>query len=189
MLLFNIYFSFFSVRPSCNASVRAHGKIKWLSTPLCIFHHACLFLPPSLPSPSMMNLSGALVEASSCGIARRARLIDGRQWLSPPESREHFCVVSPLKVLLSLLREKTLFVYSRCDGGGLTAPAEEEKESPAGAPVYLSLRLTLLSVSSCLSSSTCFAAFRDVRNQRRVQTVGPQISFLYFFFARINMLV
>lgn len=129
------------------------------------------------PSPPMMNLSGALVEASSCGVARRARLIDGRQWLSPPESSEHFCVVSPLKVLLSLLREKTLFVYSRCDGSGLTAPAEEEKESPAGAPVYLSLRLTLPSVSSRLSSSASFAAFGNVCNQRRVQTVGPLVSF------------
>lgn len=150
MLLFQFCF----VRTSCIYSIEAHGKIKWLSTPMCIFHHACLFSHPR--PPSMMNLSGALVEASSCGVVQRARLIDGRQWLSPPESSEHFCVVSPLKVLLSLLREKTLFVYSRCDGSGLTAPAEEEKESPAGVPVCLSLRLTLLSVSSRLSSSACF---------------------------------
>lgn len=141
-----------------------------------VYISSCLFVFRP-PSPSMMNLSGALVEASSCGVARRARLIDGRQWLSPPESSEHFCVVSPLKVLLSLLREKTLFVYSRCDGSGLTAPAEEEKESPAGAPIYLSLRLTLPSVSSRLSSLACFAAFSDVCNQRRVQTVGPLVSF------------
>lgn len=77
---------------------------------------------------------------------------------------------------MSLLREKTLFVYSRCDGSRLTAPAEEEKESPAGAPVYLSLHLILPSVSSRLSSSVCFAAFVYVRNQWRVQTVGPQLS-------------
>lgn len=57
--------------PSCinPPSIRAHNEIKWLSTLMCIFHHACLFFVffVFFCTPSMMNLSCALVEALSAG--------------------------------------------------------------------------------------------------------------------------
>lgn len=86
-------------------------KIKWLAVLMCVFHHACclVFFPPLWWIWAVPLLRHRL------RVAQWVWLIDGRQWLSPLESK-HFCVVSPLKVLLSLLREKTLFVYSHSDG-------------------------------------------------------------------------
>lgn len=83
-------------------------------------------------------------------VAQRAWLIDGRQWLSPPESK-HFYVVSPLKVLLSLLREKTLFVYIHSDGTGWQLLLKRRRRLP------LARRSVCLSMSvsrHCLSPSS-----------------------------------
>ena len=93
--------------------IALHIKIKWFALQMCIFHHACclVFFPPLWWIWAVPLLRHCL------WVAQWVWLIDGRQWLSPLESK-HFCVVSPLKVLLSLLREKTLFVYSHSDGTG-----------------------------------------------------------------------
>lgn len=133
-------------------SIGAHNEIKWLSTLMCIFHHACLFLV-FFSAPLPWWIWAVPLLRHCLRVAQRAWLIDGRQWLSPPESK-HFYVVSPLKVLLSLLREKTLFVYSHSDGTGWQLLLKRRRRLPlARRSVCLSLSVSRhrLSPSSPLS--------------------------------------
>ena len=128
---------------------------------MCIFHHACC----SVFSPLWWIWAVPLLR-HCLRVAQWVWLIDGRQWLSPLESK-HFCVVSPLKVLLSLLREKTLFVYSHSDGAGWQLLLKRRERLPLAhatlslsfpclSPSRLSLSISLslsldLFISSCIS--------------------------------------
>lgn len=117
---------------------------------MCIFHHACClgFFPPLWWIWAVPLLRHCL------RVAQWVWLIDGRQWLSPPESK-HFCVVSPLKVLLSLLREKTLFVYSHSDGTGWQLLLKRRERLPLAhcPPTTPLLPVCLTFISLSLPSS------------------------------------
>lgn len=95
----------------------SRAETKWPVVLMCIFHHPFFFSS----SLSLWWIWAVPLLRHCLRVAQWVWLIDGRQWLSPPESK-HFCVVSPLKVLLSLLRGKTLFVYSHSDGTSWQLP-------------------------------------------------------------------
>lgn len=114
---------------------------------MCIFHHACC----SVFSPLWWIWAVPLLR-HCLRVAQWVWLIDGRQWLSPLESK-HFCVVSPLKVLLSLLREKTLFVYSHSDGAGWQLLLKRRERLPLA---HATLTLSLFHVSHLHVSLSLF---------------------------------
>lgn len=155
--------------------IMSHVGIKWLAALICIFHHACCFggwrWVCEVGFPSLWWIWAMPLLKHCLWVAQWVWLIDGRQWLSPLESK-HFCVVSPLKVLLSLLREKTLFVYSHCDGTGCQLLLKR-RQTPSGTPLPLSspclshLPVSLPSYSICVSSpSSVLLGWRELwRNE------------------------
>lgn len=115
-----------------------------------VYISSCLFVFCFFSAPLPWWIWAVPLLRHCLRVAQRAWLIDGRQWLSPPESK-HFYVVSPLKVLLSLLREKTLFVYSHSDGTGWQLLLKRRRRLPlARRSVCLSLSVS----RHCLSPSS-----------------------------------